>query len=78
LGRHEMKLSSLIGSRSGALKAFRATMQREEQAWRDHRFEEIREGHLAPLISENERFDRELASVNVAVRAAKGRLEESR
>jgi len=67
-------LASVISSRTGSLRAFRAGLQREEERWRDERLARIRHAHLDRLIAENERFDRELAEIETAVRAAKRRL----
>jgi hypothetical protein len=52
-------------------------MDREEEAWRDHRYQQIRERHLAPLVAENERFDRELMAIAASLKTARRRLEES-
>ncbi len=73
-----MNLASIIANRIALLKTFRSAIGREEEAWRDHKFQEIRERHLAPLVAENERFDRELAEVASSVTAANRRLDESR
>lgn len=73
-----MALAPLISQRSSALSAFRGGVEREAERWQDHRFAAIRGAHLEPLIAENRRFDRELAAVETAVRAANRRLEQSR
>lgn len=73
-----MALAQLISSRSTVIAAFRAAVQRESHDWQDHRFAAIRDQHLEPLITDNERFDRELAAVDAAVRASKRQLDQSR
>src|SRR4051794_22201836 len=48
-----ISLAPVITARTGLLRAFRSAMEREEEAWRDHKYQELRERHFAPLLSEN-------------------------
>jgi hypothetical protein len=73
-----MTLAASAANRAGFLKTFRSAVDREEESWRDHRYHELRDQHLAPLIAANERFDRELSVVAASVKAANRRLAESR
>ncbi len=70
-----MTLATTITQRRALLNTFLRAVDREEEAWRDHKFYQIRERHLASLVADNERFDRDLAEVAAAVKAASRRLD---
>lgn len=73
-----MGLEPLIARRAEHLRAFRLTVEREQESWRDHRYRSVREQHLEPLAAENARFDREMAEVSAALQTIRRRLEQSR
>ena len=72
-----MKLESKITSHRELVRRFKESVRGEAGSWRDHKFRAIREHHLAPLETENERFERDLTSAAAAIRSATRRLEES-
>lgn len=73
-----MSLATAITDRDAQLRTFRAALQREESAWNDRKRREIEEAFLAPLLSQNERFNRELGEIAAAVTNARRRLTNSR
>lgn len=73
-----MTLAAVIRARLALVRAFRSSVEREQEVWRDLKFAAIREKHLAPLLVENERFDRELEAIAASMKAATRRLQDSR
>jgi hypothetical protein len=71
-----MRLSEIAREHRSARRVYVAVVGAERSAWRDSKFRRVAERHLDPLLSEVDRFERDLLETDRRLERARRLLDQ--